>query len=78
MNSFSTASVLAGGRGRQTKNALPSVNHARENSVNRSYRHYAEALLNRGRLRRRLGDVTGGDADISRAVQLDPKLKPQR
>ncbi len=36
---------------------------------------YAIALNNRGLSKRKIGDTTGGDADIAKAKQLDPKLR---
>lgn len=36
--------------------------------------NYAKAFYNRGQAKRKLGDTAGGDADIAKAKQLDPKL----
>ena len=35
---------------------------------------YARALYGRGLAKKRLGDITGGDADIARAKELQPSL----
>jgi hypothetical protein len=37
----------------------------------------ANALYNRGLAKRKAGDTAGGDADIAKAKQLDPKVNPE-
>lgn len=39
---------------------------------------FAKALFMRGLVKKRLNDISGGEADIVRAIEIDPKLKKLR